>query len=270
VNLKLKYDGEEGYSELRQAERDGGLIDFGLLRLEPRQDFGEALDGKEAVLILMSGVGTVESGGTTFKDIGQRTSVFAGKATAVYLPPGADYRIKAVSRIEVAVVKAAASGSGDPVLISPEDVEVKSVGQWNWKRDVHNIVLGNCPAVSLLVGETFNPPGNWSSYPPHKHDVDDLPWESKLEEIYHFRVNPEQGFGIQRIYTADRSLDEIYTVENGDTVIIPEGYHPVAAAPGYQLYYLWMLAGDRRVMRPNDDPAHAWVKAMESLLANMP
>jgi 5-deoxy-glucuronate isomerase len=115
------------------------------------------------------------------------------------------------------------------------------------------------PAKKLLVGETYNIPGGWSSYPPHKHDVYSPGEEVCLEEIYHFRIDPPQGFGFQRIYSPERDLDEAYSIENGDTVIIPCGYHPVAAAPGYTLYYLWGLAGEKREMRPREDPGHAWV-----------
>ena len=108
---------------------------------------------------------------------------------------------------------------------------------------VYNIVDDRCDAEYLLVGETLNPPGNWSSSPPHKHEYNNLPEESDHEEIYFFKVDPEQGFGIQRLYTDDRELDEACVVENNDAVIISKGYHPVVAAPGYSLYYLWVLAG---------------------------
>jgi 5-deoxy-glucuronate isomerase len=109
------------------------------------------------------------------------------------------------------------------------------------------------------VGETFNEPGGWSSYPPHKHDRHDPPAEVALQEVYHFRLQPRQGFGIQRMYSPERGTDEVLVVEDGDTVLIPFGYHPVVAAPGYRLYYLWALAGEGRDLRLREDPAHAWV-----------
>jgi 5-deoxy-glucuronate isomerase len=122
---------------------------------------------------------------------------------------------------------------------------------------------------NLIVGETINPPGNWSSSPPHKHDVDDLPMESKLEEVYFYKLKPQQGFGLQRIYSDDGDLDEAYVIRDGDTVAFPRGYHPVVAAPGYQLYYLWVLAGEKRIMCPNDDPDHAWVKDTEPIISEI-
>jgi len=135
---------------------------------------------------------------------------------------------------------------------------------------VQTAVGSNVDADRLLVGETFNPPGNWSSYPPHKHDTLNPPLEAPAEEIYFFLVSPPQGWGIQRIYTAPdhpEPLDEVYVVQDGDATILPRGYHPVCAAAGYRLYYLWGIAGEeRRYGAWTDDPAHAWVKAAEPLL----
>jgi 5-deoxy-glucuronate isomerase len=110
------------------------------------------------------------------------------------------------------------------------------------------------------VGETFNDPGGWSSYPPHKHDVHDPPRQALLQEVYYFRLDPPQGFGIQRLYSPERGLDMTFTVQDGDTVLIPYGYHPVVAGAGYRLYYLWALAGQGRSMYLQEDPDHVWVK----------
>jgi 5-deoxy-glucuronate isomerase len=115
-------------------------------------------------------------------------------------------------------------------------------------------------ANHLIVGETFNRSGQWSSYPPHKHEQDVPGIESRQEELYFFRLNPEQGFGFMRVYTDDRSIDQPMVLEQNDLVVIPKGYHPVCAAPGYNLYYLWMLAGPTRTLTMRDDPEHAWVK----------
>jgi 5-deoxy-glucuronate isomerase len=140
------------------------------------------------------------------------------------------------------------------------------VGRHNWKRTCHDIIPGGFPAKYLVVGETFNPPGNWSSVPPHCHEKDNLPVESLQEEVYYFKMSPSQGFGLQRMYTDDRSIDECYAIQDNDTVALPRGYHPIAAAPGYRLYYLWVLAGPKRAMVPRDDPAHAWLKNCEPIL----
>ena len=140
----------------------------------------------------------------------------------------------------------------------------KQVGRDNWQRTVYSALAEDVPAQRLLAGETLNPPGNWSSYPPHKHDRSNPPQEAVLEEVYFFRIKPAQGFGLMWTYTAADDPDGFSTalvVEDGDTVLLPKGYHPVVAAPGYELHYTWVLAGEeRRYGAWADDPRHAWVK----------
>lgn len=248
-----------------------GLLSFSLLRLEPGDSFELDTGHQEYVLLYLTGIADLIAAGETHENLGGRTSVFAGKTTGAYLPPATDCRLLARSRALIALCSAPSSSPGPVQIIRPDQVQVNRVGNWNWRREVHNVVGENVPqAQRLVVGETFNPPGNWSSYPPHKHEVDAYPDEVQLEEIYYYRFNPAQGFGMQRVYTDDRSLDVAYSVEDGDTVLLPKGYHPVVAAPGYQLYYLWMLAGptDRR-MKPRDDPQHAWVKAVGEMAKDM-
>lgn len=158
--------------------------------------------------------------------------------------------------------------AGTPArVVTADQLKVRKVGLGNWFRTIYDIVDAPFPAHTMILGETYNPPGFWSSAPPHKHEIDDPPHESEHEEAYFFRLNPARGFGMQRVYTDDRSLDEAYTVEDGDVVAIPRGYHPVAAGPGYQLYYLWVLAGNQRVLAPRDDPEHAWLKESEAVIA---
>ena len=222
-------------------------------------------------MVILTGILDLKVADATYAGLGGLTSVFGGKPTGAYLPPGMDCTFTAQSPAEFALCSTPATSTGSVQIIRPEELAARHVGNWNWRRDVCDVVGGNVPqAQRLVVGETINTPGNWSSYPPHKHEVDNFPEEVAMEEIYHYRLNPAQGFGLQRVYTDDRSLDETYAVENGDTILISKGYHPVVAAPGYQLYYLWMLAGpnDRR-MRPKDDPAHAWVKVAGEMAKDM-
>src|SRR5690606_15399284 len=124
-------------------------------------------------------------------------------------------------------------------------------------REVHDILVRDAHGKRLLVGETFNPPGHWSSFPPHKHDGED--GEPYLEEVYYYRTEPAQGFGFQGLYSGDGSLDVAHLVRDGDAVLISRGFHPVAAAPGYTLYYFWVLAGERRALALYEDPNHAWL-----------
>ena len=141
----------------------------------------------------------------------------------------------------------------------PEEIATVARGEGNFSRDVRDIVTAGRPATRLLVGETLNPAGNWSSAPPHKHDIDDPPREARLEEVYLFRIDPPQGFGIQGSYAKHPPQRSAFIVDDLDVVTIPAGYHPVAAAPGYRLYYLWGLAGSGRALLWNTDPDHAWV-----------
>jgi 5-deoxy-glucuronate isomerase len=132
-------------------------------------------------------------------------------------------------------------------------------GQGSNTRYVRDILPQTEPAEALLVVEVITPPGNASSYPPHKHDTDALPVESSLEETYYHRLDPPQGFAFQRVYTDDRSLDETMTVEDRDVVMVPRGYHPVVVPHGYTSYYLNVMAGPRRVWHFHNDPAHEWM-----------
>jgi 5-deoxy-glucuronate isomerase len=235
-------------------------IELGLLNLEGDQTWQAPEDDQETVVLIMGGRCRISSEAGDWRDLGQRENVFAGKATAAYFPPGFAFSVQAAGPVEIAVCRAPATCGPSPTLVRPDEVNVRVVGADNWQRDVHDVVVNQVGAHRLLVGETYNPSGNWSSYPPHKHDVDELPDESELEEVYHFRLDPPQGFGVQRLYTEDGEIDEAHTLRDRDTVVIPKGFHPVVAAPGYRLYYLWVLAGEKRVMAPRDDPAHSWMK----------
>jgi len=242
------------------------FIEFGLLRLRDGEEYRWGPEGKEAALVVLGGRCTVYAGVEAYEGIGERQDVFSGEAHAVFVPPGHRVRVVGLGDVEVAVCKAPSDREGPPRLIFPGEVRVRSVGKLNWRRDVKEIVGPQVSAQHLLVGETVNPPGNWSSSPPHRHDFDRPPEEADMEEVYFFKVKPRQGFGIQRIYTEDRDVDEVYVVEDGDTVVIPRGYHPVVAGPGYRLCYLWVLAGRERILLPYDDPAHRWLKDVEPIV----
>jgi len=249
------------------------LLEFGRLLMTAGEVFAAESGCGEQCLVIFGGRCTVEVGGpgrpqVRFENVGARDDVFDGKPTMVYVPRRAGYRIVCESdRLDAGIVKSPARSDHEPLLSGPEDCDVITPGAANWRRTGYVSLKGAMDVDRLIVGETFNPPGNWSSYPPHKHDASDPPAEAPYEEIYYFRVKPPQGFGIQRVYTPDGSeapLDEVYVVEDGDTVALPRGYHPVAAAPGYRLYYLWALAGEGRKFGAwSDDPRHAWVRSLE-------
>jgi 5-deoxy-glucuronate isomerase len=225
-------------------------------------------DDCEAALDILTGTCTVEllapEGKRCFPGIGGRTSVFDELPTVLYIPRLTSVRVMAESAgFHAALVLAPARADLPARLVTPPDVEVRTVGKDNWQRTVATAIGDNVEADRLLLGETVNPAGNWSSSPPHKHDRRDGD-EVALEEVYYYQLDPPQGFGLQRIYTPPSDpapFDVTYAVRHGDAIALPRGYHPVVAAPGYRLYYLWALAGEeRRYGAWSDDPEHAWVK----------
>jgi len=215
-------------------------------------------DGIEAAVVLVAG--DVELAGRR----AHRTDVFAEPATAVYLPPGTTIDAAAHAATELAL---AATVGGElhappdaaPAPIAPAEVVAHDRGRPGWQRAVHDIVADRVPAQRLLVGETFNAPGQWSSFPPHKHDGGD--GEPALEEVYYYRFDRPDGFGFQGLYERDGAERAVF-LRHGAVVGIPSGYHPVCAAPGYRLYYLWALApraGTPRALALHEDPAHQWL-----------
>jgi 5-deoxy-glucuronate isomerase len=264
--MQLRFDSgrDYGYKHI-VGPGEAGLDDVGLdmLRLRPGQSHSGAADGRELALVILGGRCDARCGRSDWRGIGERPSVFGGHATCVYIPSGSQYGVAALSELEIAVVYSPTEGRGfEPRVVAPAEVKARAIGGEGFSRSVEDIIDREFPAARLIVGETFNRPGQWSSYPPHKHDVHNPPLEVELEEVYLFKLEPPQGFGLQRLYTADGARDEALVIRDGDVVALPNGYHPVAAAPGYSLYYLWALAGRGRAMAPNDDPAHTWVKGV--------
>jgi len=216
----------------------------------------------EVCLVPLRGTATVESDGQSWT-ISRPGTVFDGKPTALYLPLGSTMTITAGEQdAEIAIAGSHASQRFPARLITPDEIEVEIRGAGNAARQINHIIPPEFPAHRLLVVEVFTPSGNWSSFPPHKHDVSNLPEEADLEEIYYYRMHPSEGFGLQRLYSADGSFDHAWVIRDGDLLLVPEGYHAFAVAHGYTAYYLNVLAGDEaiRTMQPSDDPAYAWVR----------
>lgn len=235
-------------------------VGFKVFKLKPGQSLARETGSEEVCLVLVTGKADIEAAGQRFPDLGERMSVFEDKAPySVYVPNGETFSVTAKTELELAVCSAPGKG-GHPVrLIAPEDVGFEERGSGTNRRLIYNILPETEPADSLLVVEVITPNGNWSSYPPHKHDSDNIPTESSLEETYYHHLNPPQGFAFQRVYTDDRSLDETMAVEDGTCVMVPRGYHPVGAPHGYDLYYLNVMAGPVRQWHFNNDPDHEWI-----------
>ncbi|CAG7642425.1 5-deoxy-glucuronate isomerase [Paenibacillus solanacearum] len=235
-------------------------VGFEVYRLQAGQSLKRETGEQEACLVLLSGLADAATSGSKWERIGERMSVFEEKPPyAVYVPSGDAYELTALTEVELAVCLAPGKGSHAARLIAPSDIEVEIRGKGNAQRRIHQILPEQKEADSLLVVEVFTPNGHWSSYPPHKHDEDNLPDESYLEETYYHKVQPEHGFAIQRVYTDDRSLDETMAVRNGEAVLVPKGYHPVSAPPGYDVYYLNVMAGPVRTWKFHNDPDHEWI-----------
>jgi 5-deoxy-glucuronate isomerase len=234
-------------------------IHFGVRQLTAGAVWSGLSNGEERCLVLLRGELEV-SWGDGVARVGPRADVFLGYPHAVYLPAGTPFRVTALAASEIADCRAAstpragAAGSLVPRIIRPEDCGFEIRGGGNATRQIVDIVPPAFPAHRLLICEVYTPGGNWSSYPPHKHDTDDPPREVDLEEIYYFRYKDPNGYGFHRVYT--RRRDETVRVTHGDVVAVRDGYHPFVTAYGYDAYYLNVLAGTRRSMAASDDPAY--------------
>lgn len=238
------------------AERAGwSYVGFEVVRLRAGEPLARDTGPREACLVWLSGNAQVLVGAARFERVGSRTSVFDGPPQALYAPPGAAVRVTAGGGgCEIAIGWSPATAEREPRLFG--DARVEQRGEGAAARTIHQILMEDRDAERLLVTEVLTPAGHWSSYPPHKHDTDDPPNETYLEEIYYFRMKDPRGFALQRVYTADRSLDESVAARDGDVVLVPRGYHTVSAAPGYDAYYLNVMAGPRREWKITFDPDH--------------
>ncbi len=230
-------------------------------RLTRGQQYEFSLESEESVLVVLGGKIGVDTGTQKWGGLGDRKDVFSGQPWALYLPLGTHATVTAESAdAEFAVCRCRASRSFPPRVIKPGDFEIEIRGGENATRQINNMVLPDFPADRILVVEVYTPSGNWSSYPPHKHDVHNPPGEVDLDEIYFYKISKPEGYAIQRVYTSDGRRDETITVRDNQAVLIPEGYHPVVAAHGYDVYYLNVLGGSARSMAASDDPHYAWIR----------
>ena len=235
-------------------------VGFSAHRLKAGERVQPDLPGREVCIVVLAGRATVTAGAHTWRNLGERASVFDDKPPcAVYAPDGAGVTVEAITEAEIGIASAPGGSTLSARLIEPATMKRSVRGKGANTRYVCDILPQSEPAASLLVVEVRTPSGHSSSYPPHKHDRDSVPEESFLEETYYHRLDPPQGFAFQRVYTDDRSLDETMAVENHDVVMVPRGYHPVVVPYGYESYYLNVMAGPKRVWHFHNDPAHEWM-----------
>jgi 5-deoxy-glucuronate isomerase len=261
-------------SLLRRASHAGGslvqhvtraaagwqYLTFEAAQLSPGHVLRHDADDQEVLVIVLEGRASVRAADQTFDEIGTRETVFDGPPPAMVLvAPGSEVEVATAAGALVVVGSAPGGEARSTRLIRLEDVLVESRGSGNTSRRIHHLLPSRAEAGRLIAFEVFTPGGNWSSYPPHKHDAQDPPRESYLEEIYFYRFAKPSGFAFQRVYSADGTLDEVLTARDGDVVLVPRGYHVVAAAPGYDCYYLNVMAGPTRDWRFTVDPDHEWL-----------
>lgn len=261
ANLLVKPKGTDGrVTQVTPASAGWTYVGFELYRLKPGETATEQTGDREVCLVWVGGKGSAEAGGQDFGSVGERMSPFEGPPHALYVPAGSNWSVTAETDLELAVCSAPGGGDHEAKLIPPDAHPPLTRGKGSNVRHVHNIMPeDDGSAHSLLVVEVITPNGNTSSYPSHKHDRDDLPNESLLEETYYHRLNPPQGFAFQRVYTDDREIDESMAVEDGDVVLVPKGYHPCATIHGYDLYYLNVMAGPKRVWKFHNAKEHEWL-----------
>ncbi len=254
------------------AEQGGALLDFSredvgwewmgfsVRRLLPGQCWTPAWPGEEAAYVLLSGTCIADWGEGPLR-IGKRESVFGGLPYTLYTSPGGQPRFTAETATEFAVAHVASAAQTRSSLIGPDDVTVSLRGGGNASRQIVDIMPPGFPADRLMVVEVYTPGGNWSSYPPHKHEVHNPPAEVDLDEIYYFRMNHPHAFAHQRLSSSKDESETILTVRDGDAVLVRDGYHPVVAGPGYDVYYLNFLAGSARSLAASEDPRHVWIRS---------
>lgn len=249
------------------------LLDFALLKLAAGETHSAESGEREILAVILGGKASFEINDQRFEKVGGRPNVFSGKPHSVYIPAGAKYSIQAEGNVEIALPSAPSDETDiQPYVIGPERVAEGIWGAANFKRYFKQILTTaaqpDLRARRLIVGETLTPSGNWSTYPPHKHQVDDLPRQAYHEEMYYFKVSPGEGFGICHYYN-EEGEDENFTVRDNSIHMMPRGYHTVVSAPGYTTYYLWFLAGNQRVQATVDDPNLGWVTKSIAMLKEL-
>jgi 5-deoxy-glucuronate isomerase len=261
VRSKPLAEGQSG--ELLQFTRESvqwEWMSLSVRRLIPGERYETGTQGEEAAFVVLGGRCAADWGGGA-QVIGRRRNVFDGLPYCLYLPHGNSARFSGETVCEIAECRVPSVARLDPHLVTPEDVVTSLRGGGNASRQIVDIMRPDFPADKLVVIEVYTPGGNWSSYPPHKHDVHNPPAEVDLDEIYYYRIErPQEGFALQRLYSPDKSEDRTVRAEDGDAVLVRSGYHPVVAGPGYNVYYLNFLAGSSRTLNVTEDPNHVWVK----------
>jgi 5-deoxy-glucuronate isomerase len=235
------------------------IKEFSVLKLQGDKKYVFEESPYETGLLVLEGGCEIKINGQIEKILGSRKDVFSGQPTAAYIPIHTKFTLKSQSA-SIGLCRAECKEKTEPAIIRPSQVKEMAVGKDNWARKVRMIIGPDSPSVNMLVGETINPPGNWSGTPPHKHEAKIFQKESLHEELYYFKTEKPQGWGIERLYSPDRNINELIYLKENTVTFMPWGYHQIVAGPGYALYYLFFLAGEGKNLSGCEDPDHCWIK----------
>lgn len=262
MNFKKTYIPADGYTPICEIGKCSlKKLEFGIIELDANKKLSFDTKDKETAFIMLEGHCDVETGSIKWENIGNRMNVFENrKAESFYMPKETVCVITARDRIKIAVCATPVSEKTEPQVLREEHVKLKLLGDVPYQRETSFIIDENSNAKVLTIGEAYCTEGNWAGFPPHKHDVNNMPKECIAEEIYYFLFDPKQGFAVQCLYTADGEIDEAYRVKNDELVEFPYGYHTTVSTPGYQTYFLWLMAGDYQGFNRSSDPEHAWIE----------
>ncbi len=273
ILVRPRDDGSDLLLSITPEDAEWEYISFEARTLAAGQSWSFATGENELVVVNLTGTYDVTSSRGEWRDVGGRENVFTGAADAVYLPRHTDFTVTATIGGDFAVAWVPTDEDHDPWHIRAEDLAVNVRGGDNVSRQINDLLPPGSPVHRLVLVEVYTPSGNWSSYPPHKHDVhiegdDGDLIEADLEEVYFYRIDKPDGYACQRVYTDEHSplhqagqpIDALVRAEHNSAVLVPEGYHPVVSAPGYMTYYLNVLAGSAQSLANQDDPRYSWVK----------
>ena len=261
MNFKKAYKPTIGYTPIcKIGECSLKNLEFGIIELNAGDKLDYSTGDRETAFIMLEGHCNVYFGDEKSENVGNRNTVFENrKAECFYMPIEMDLTIEAIDHIKIVVSGTPVTEKTEPQLLREDHAVLKVLGEQPFERETSFLIDGNSNAKVLTIGECYVTKGNWAGFPPHKHDENNMPVECICEEIYYFLFNPKQGFGVQCLYTSDGSIDEAYRVKNDELVEFPYGYHTTVATPGYETYFLWLMAGDYQGFNRSNDPEHQWI-----------
>lgn len=265
--IRSQDNGRAGcFAQISAAVAGWEYLNMAARRLDQGHTWAEQTGSFEWVHVILGGKCHIYTGQGDFHEIGARETVFGGRPFALYLPRHTEFEIEALTDgFEIASCWVPTDEDHPAQLVRPSECAIELRGGDNASRQINSILPPGFGCHRLVCVEVYTPAGNWSSYPPHKHDVH---WEdasgrlleADLEEIYFYKIDKPEGYAYQRVYNDTRTIDALMMPQHHDMVLVPEGYHPVVSPPGYTIYYLNFLAGSAQSLANQDDPAYAWVK----------